>query len=230
MENKIFIQNQVEKVLRGDYTDFLDPYEFKQVINILNKMNINYNTLFLFKDSEKNIIYKDIFPNITLLECKTNEVLKHKEILGTMFKHNISISKYGDIIIDDNKYYIPVLNSIKPYILNINYIFDKLVTFIETDLKCIKDYEYQFDEIEILVSSLRIDSIVSTLTKESRSQIDNLFNNKYVFVNYIPVTKKTYIINDDDIIGIRKNGKYKYIGISKITQKGKYIIKLYKYK
>ena len=140
MQNKIFITNQVERVRRGEYTDFLDPNEEHQVVSILNKYNTKYNILKLFETSEKSIIYKDEYPSITLLEILCNNKLCHKDILGSLFSHDIKISKYGDIIITD-KYYLPVLDSIKPYIIsNIDTIGKNKVKFIETDLDTIKNY------------------------------------------------------------------------------------------
>ena len=97
MQNKIFITIQIEKVKRGDYTDFLDPNEEHQVKSILNKYNIEYETLKLFIDCEKTIIYKDKFPDISLLEIKCDNTLNHKDILGALFSHNISISKSNGI-------------------------------------------------------------------------------------------------------------------------------------
>lgn len=230
MENKIFITNQIEKIDRGDYTDFLDPYEEYQIVSILNKRNKKYNVLKLFKDCEKSIIYTNTYPNISLLEIISNKPLCHKDILGTLFSHNIKICKYGDIVITD-RYFLPVLDSIKPYILsNIDNISNNKVKINNVDINLISDYHYNYEELELLVSSLRIDNIVSTITNLSRSNVEELFDNKFIFINYLNNIKKTYIIKDNDIIAIRKNGKYKYIGISKVTSKNKYIIKLLKYK
>ena len=230
MENKIFILNQAEKVIRGDTTDFLDPNELNQVASILNKNYIKYNIFKLFNDAEKNIIYKNDLPNITLLKINTDNSLNHKDILGALFSHNIKISKYGDILIDGDNYYLPILDSIKSYMLsNFNMIGNNYIKLSEVKLDTIKNFEYHFKTVEILVSSLRIDNIVSTITSSSRNQVDEYFKLKYVFVNYLPVLKKTYIIKENDIIGIRRNGKYRFNKILKVTSKNKYIIELLKY-
>ena len=230
MQNKIFVTNQVEKVKRGDYTDFLDPNEEHQVISILNKCNIKYNILKLFLDCEKTIVYKDKYPDISLLEIKCNTILNHKDILGALFSHNINMSKYGDIVIT-NDYYLPILDSIKPYLLsNMDMIGKNKVKLNIVDLDIISNYHYDYEVMNILVSSLRIDNVVSSITNNSRNSVEELFKNKYVFVNYLPVTKRTYILKENDIIGIRRNGKYRFDSIVKITNKDKFIIKLLKYK
>ena len=84
--------------------------------------------------------------------------------------------------------------------------------------------------MNILVSSLRIDNVVSTLTNNSRNSVEELFKDKFIFVNYLPISKRTYMLKENDIIGIRRNGKYRFDSIVKITSKDKYIIKLLKYK
>lgn len=230
MQNKIFITNQVEKVRRGESTDFLDLNEEHQIVSILNKYNKKYNILKLFPDAEKSIIYTDKYPDISIIEIVCSNLLNHKDILGSLFSHNINICKYGDIIITD-KYYLPILNSIKPYLLsNFNSVGKHKVELSEVDVETISNYHYDYEEKNILLSSLRIDNVVSTLTNCSRNSVDEFFKNKYVFVNYIPVSKKTYVIKENDIIGIRKNGKYKFDSIVKITNKDKYIIKILKYK
>ena len=229
MENKIFIQNQAEKVIKGAQTDFLDPNEKQSVIAILNKNHIKYQIFKLFDDAEKVIIYSFKEPDITLFEIKTDSILNHKDILGALFSHNIKISKYGDIIITD-RYFIPILDSIKPYMIsNFNMIGNNYIKLSEVSLDIIKDFKYSFKTVELLVSSLRIDNVISSIISTSRSQVDDYFKNKFVFVNYLPVLKKTYLLKENDIIGIRRNGKYRFNKIIKVNKKGKIVIELLKY-
>ena len=229
MEAKIFSLNQAERVERGEYTDFLDPTELNLVRSILNKKHVKYEIFKSFDDSEKSIVYSS-FPKVSLIEIISDSKLNHKDILGSLFSHNINISKYGDIVITD-KYYLPILDSIKPYILsNFNKIGNNIVKVKEVDIDIIKDYKYEYEEKKLIVSSLRIDNIVSVITNSSRNSVDMMFKNKYIFINYISDHKKTYMVKENDIIGIRKNGKYKFIEVMKTTSKNKYIIKLLKYK
>ena len=123
------------------------------------------------------------------------------------------------------------MNTIKPYVIsNLNKIGNNYVKIKEVDLDLIKDYRYKYEEKELLVSSLRLDNIVSILTNSSRSNVDLMFKDKYIFVNYVNDHKKTYTLKENDIIGIRKNGKYKFINIIKVTKNNKFIIRLLKYK
>lgn len=231
MENSLFIKNNYEKVKRNDYSNFLEPHEYKYVCSMLNKEHIKYNTFIPFPDATKYIVYKDKLPDISLIRMECKSTLEHKDILGTLFKHDILPHKYGDIIIDNNNYYLIVDNSIKKYII---YNMDKIgkynVSFIEDDIRTIENYKYEYEEINILVSSLRLDNILSSLINTSRKTIDDLFNEKFIRINYQIVTKKTLFIHDNDIISIRKYGKFIFKGINKITSKNKFILCFYKYK
>lgn len=230
METNIVIKNNIEKINRGEYTDFLDPYEYRRVISYLNKSHIKYNTFIPFKESNKLIIYATKYPEVSLIVIKSNNNLKHSDILGALFSHNISIYKYGDIIVN-NKYYIVVMDSIKKYLLyNLTSIGKYKVKLEEVPLDTISEYRYEYEKLDILVSSLRLDNLVSSLTNCSRNQTDTLFKDKYVLVNYIINTKKTYLLKVGDIISIRKSGKYKFDSIVKITNKDKYILRILKYK
>jgi len=230
MQNKIFIVNQIEKIKRGDYSDFLYPNELEVIKSLLNKEHIKYKIFNLFNDEEKSIIYTSKIPSVSLLEIITDNKLNHKDILGSLFSHNINVSKYGDIIISD-KYFLPVLDVIKPYLLaNLNKIGNNFVKLKEVDISLIKDYKYEYEEIQIIVSSLRLDNVVSILINSSRNKVDELFKNKYVFVNYSSEHKKTYTLRENDIIGIRRNGKYKFLSILRKTNSNKQIIRLLKYK
>lgn len=230
MENNIIVKNNVEKIYRGEYTDFLLPNEKGKVISYLNKSHIKYNYFTAFEGSNKIIIYTDKYPDISLLEIKCNNKLKHSDILGALFNHNISVYKYGDIIVSD-RYYIVVLDSIKKYLLyNLNSIGKYDVKLEEVSLELISDYQYEYEELNILVSSLRLDLVVSSIVNCSRNQVDILFKDRYVLVNYESKIKKTYFLKQGDIISIRKSGKYKFESTVKSTNKNKYIIKILKYK
>lgn len=231
MENKLTIKNNYEKILRGEYTDFLNPSEYLQVSAYLNKSHIKYQVFKPFNDCTKVIIYKDKLPDVSLLEIKTKEVLKHRDILGALFSHNINISKYGDIIVSDNNYYIIVLSSIKKYLLmHLNMISKNKVQVEEVSMELVSNYQLEYEELQILVSSLRLDNIVSSLINSSRHKTDILFKDKYILVNYLVNNKKTYLVKDKDIISIRGYGKYLLDTVLKRTAKDKYILRIYKYK
>ena len=227
--DKFSLNNQVEKVIRGDNSNFLNPVDTRFVINHIKKDINNYKVFKLFDDAEKLIVYTNKL-NITLYEIKTNSNLTHREILGALFSHNICEDSFGDIIINNDKYYIVVLNTIKDYMIN-NFITigNKKVKLLEVDLDIVNDYKLNYLDINLNVSSLRIDNIISRLIPTSRSNSNLMIKNKKVIVNYNLCTNSNYILKDNDIFSIRGIGKFKYIGIDYIKSNGKKSILIKKY-
>ena len=93
----------------------------------------------------------------------------------------------------------------------------------------LKDYERKYEENEMIVSSIRIDSIVSSIINSSRSKAIDKIKNKEVIVNYEIIIKNSYLLKENDIFSIKRYGKYKFVGIVKSTKKDNYIVKYLKY-
>ena len=94
----------------------------------------------------------------------------------------------------------------------------------------IKDlYTPEFEEIKLIVSSLRIDNVISTLINRSRGNIEDLINNKDINLNYSTEFKMTRLLSPGDIFSVRRYGKYKFKEIVTETKKNKLVIIIQKY-
>lgn len=225
---KFSLNNQIEKVLRGENSNFLNPIDTRYIINTLKKMNYPYQVFYLYPESEKLIVYKDKL-DITLLRIECNDTLSHREILGSLFSLNLNEDVFGDIIIEDNKYYIVVLDKIKKYlIINMDKIGRKKIKLIEEDLEVVNNYKNKYKEINIQVASLRIDAIISKLIPTSRKLSNYYIDDQKVIINYQVLKNKNYTLKENDIFSIRGIGKFKFVS-SKITKNDKYQIVINKY-
>ncbi len=221
------VDKNVEKIITGKYTYFLDNKLQNLVKRKINK--IEYNIYKPYKDSEKVIFYQGNKPNVLLYKiiCKKN--IKHQDILGALFNLGIDPSMYGDIIIIDNNYYIYILDIIENYLINNLLMIGKnKINFEKQDINILKDYERKSENIELIVSSDRIDTVISSLIHSNRDIINNKIKNKEILINY-EIPKKCNKLKKDDIISIRKYGKYQYMGIINTTKKNHYIISINKY-
>lgn len=225
---KFQLNNNLEKVLQGKPSNFLNPIDTKFLQHTLNRMHQDYQVFKPFKESEKLIIYKEIL-DISLLEIKCKEKLTHQEILGSLFSHNIEEDVFGDIIIS-NKYYIVVKDKIKDYFL-IHYknIGKKKITLEERNLAIIKNYKLSYKEIKLIISSLRVDNIISKLIPTSRSLALEMIHLKKITLNYQLLKNKNYQLKEGDIFSIRGIGKFKFEKIHQITKNKKYQIIIKKY-
>ena len=128
-KNLYKIDNNVERLLIGKPSDFLDNTEFKKVMSKLK--NINCKIYNLYEDQEKVILYTKQEPKVSLFRIMSNDKLRHQDILGAILSMNISPSFLGDIIIDNNNYYFYEFDSLDAFLKdNLNMIGYKKV-FIE---------------------------------------------------------------------------------------------------
>lgn len=222
------IDKNLNKIYRGEATNFLDPTTYKSIITKLK--DTRYHTYYPYKDSDKVIIYIDKLPKIRLLELISYEKLTHREIMGSLFGLNIDSELFGDIIITNNHYYIMVIDSIYNLIINdYHMVGNHSIKIQEVPLTILDNYERQYEEIELIVSSLRIDNVISSIIGTSREQIKKKFLDDEIVLNYEICHRLNYELKENDTFSIRKYGKYRYIGIIKDTKKGKFLIKCLKY-
>ena len=99
----------------------------------------------------------------------------------------------------------------------------------EVALSILDNYQRKYEEIELIVSSIRIDNVISTIIGTSREQIKKKFLNDEIILNYEVCHKLNYELKENDTFSIKRYGKYKYSGILKETKKGNYLIKCLKY-
>jgi len=223
------IEKNLNKLNHNQPTFFLDPKEQQKLKKKLKKGT--YQVYKPYIDSEKNIFYIKEKPKVILYEIKSKVPLEHREILGTLFSLNITSELFGDIIITNNHYYIYILEKIAPYIKNnLLMIKNSQIKLIEIPLEILKDYKKEFEHIELITSSTRIDTVIARLIQTSRSNVLEKIKNKEITLNYDILKKNSHLLKENDIFSIRRYGKFQYIGIKKETKNKNYIIECKKYK
>lgn len=222
------INNAVEKIKMGKNTQFLDGRELKIVTGKLKKNE--YNVYYPYKDSEKVMLYTGKIPKVKLFKIYAVENIRHQDILGSLFSLNIDSSYFGDIVLFNDYYYVFVSEDLALYIKdNLKMVGNKKVSLEEVNLSVLDNYERKYEEKEMIISSLRVDNVVSGIINTSRKVALDKIKNKEVVVNYDVMNKNSYILKENDIFSIRRYGKYKFVGIVKSTKKNNYIVKYLKY-
>lgn len=159
---------------------------------------------------------------------KFAEELSHRDILGALMHLGVERSRIGDIKLNESDYYIFCEEGIADYLLQ---FLDKIRhTSVKGEFAEPSVFiEQKFEYLEGIVSSNRLDSIVSFLTKKSRNQSVSHIQSQKVFVNACIITSNSYECKEGDIISIRGFGKYIYNGSSGQTRKGRMKVTLQKY-
>lgn len=222
------IEKSINKLYQDGFTFFLNPKELNDVTNHLKK-----NTYYIYKpypDCEKSILYQDEIPDIVLYEIISPIILKHSDILGTLFSLGIDEHLFGDIIIWNNHYYFYTFKYMNTYFeMELKKIKNANITLIEKDIHILCEYVPDFEEITIINSSLRIDSVIAKIIHTNRDTVKDLIKDKKIVYNYELLTNSTKNIQVNDTFSIRKFGKYKFVNIEGNTKKNNLVLKIYKY-
>ena len=238
----------VENKNKIEHTDFLDLAKIELVQKFINKIKIeNYMSYGGFEQAERKmfVIYPENFNSVVVEKNLSNIIqivrielpddLKgkytHRDYLGAVIKLGVKREKVGDIIFDDNGADIIVDKDISKFLLeNLGELtrFSKSKISIE-DIKALRPVEIKKTELEIIVSSLRLDNVISELARCSRNKALDIINMERVFVNFECETKKTKQIKPGDMVTIRGKGRFYIKELVGETRSGRTIIKIEKF-
>lgn len=212
-------------------SNFLTDNEIELFNNRIKKYDIDYHIIEKIKDSDKKIIgfgNLEILKNyITIYHGISNKKIEHKDILGTLFSIGLTHYTIGDIYIDNNEFYLTNLTRLNRF-LEDNFTEVKKSTIKLNIVDSIKINKKYLD-LEISVNSLRIDSIISKLSNMSRNDSQDKIKNNDILINSKEINKSTILVKENDIISIRKVGKFKIGKIIGTTKKDKIILEVKKY-
>ena len=223
-----YVEKNLTRLSHGQHTFFLDPKELNEVIYKLKKNE--YSIYYPYKDSEKNIIYNRNVPKVILYEIVCNVELRHQDILGSIYALNISGELFGDVLIIDGHYYVYILDIVRNYFeTNFLMVKNSRIELREISIDTFKNYERSYKEEIHIVSSNRIDTIISSIIHTGRNNINDKIKKKEIILNYDFLKSVSYKLRDGDTFSIKKIGKFKYNGIIKNTKSNNLIISIYKY-
>ena len=223
-----YVEKNLTRLSHGQHTFFLDPKELNEVICKLKKNE--YFIYYPYKDSEKNIIYNRNVPKVILYEIVCNVELRHQDILGSIYALNISGELFGDVLIIDGHYYVYILDIVRNYFeTNFLMVKNSRIELREISIDTFKDYERSYKEEIHIVSSNRIDTVISSIIHTGRNNINDKIKKKEIILNYDFLKSVSYKLRDGDTFSIKKIGKFKYNGIIKNTKSNNLIISIYKY-
>lgn len=215
--------------------DFYPPNIWK-VFEGTSSKYCNVESFGGFLDSERRMISFNNMYNIPyplrVLEIKNNSKFKnlvHKDYLGSVMSLGITREKVGDLVIREDRCFIVLHEDIADFVLTNLEKIGNVPCKVQEYFGDIREIQHEFKEETILINSLRLDSIVSKITKKSRTIAQELINNGRVLRNYNIVRNKSEEVNIEDRITIRGYGKFvigDVLGKSK-SGKNKVIIKKY---
>lgn len=183
--------------------------------------------------SEEEFGYSGHFPiavvKITPLLEKFSDDLNHRDFLGALMHLGIERNTLGDILIKERTAYLFCLESIADYICT------ELTKVRHTNVKCeitgtdIPALAPTLVEEELPVSSLRLDNVIASLLKCSRSDALSFFTDKRVTLNGNITGRNSTLLKEGDIFSVRGHGKFIFDKAGGTTKKGKIYVHIRRY-
>lgn len=222
------------------FSSFLNPHQ--QKIALLATKEMGFNEFYFFGGNDMcerkifcalssydNSTNTDIFPVRAFTFLYRNEDnLSHRDFLGVFMSKLIKREAIGDIFVGEGKCVVFVLESISDIIQEITKIKNVGVK-VEPCIVGECPSNILKEEHKKVVSSLRLDCIVSALAGISREKSSQLILKGLVSVNYEEIKECAKKVDEGDVISVRGYGKFLFNQVSGMT-KGRNAIVYLKYK
>ncbi len=210
---------------------FLDNYHFKSAVDGFFE-NSERRMLAIFpKEWESPIEFPYVV--IKIINRSKFKNIEHRHYLGTLLSLGIKREKIGDLILQNDMCYVPVVADIVEYIIN---SLEKIngcavrIDKVEKEEYALVNSGIELKEKLILCSSMRIDCIVCSVINISRSGGEKIISSGKVMVDYSVVDKKNFEVKEGSRLTIRGFGKFIVDEIVGTTKKDRYRVKLLQYK
>ncbi|MBD7942782.1 RNA-binding protein [Psychrobacillus sp. Sa2BUA9] len=235
IEQTTNMMREVEDRYAPRLTDFLDP---RQQF-ILNSVRGQYSSIEssaagALEDAERKrvLLYPSYFEpteddyNMTVVEVKYPQkfvTLKHKDVLGSMMSLGIDRSKFGDIRVEEGSIQFVVATEVLDYV-RANFVG---IGKVKVHIEVVDDSSNYFRQHEEwvsenhTVSSLRLDTVISSIFNISRQKSASLIQSGKVKVNWTEIDQPSMELQELDMISIRGFGRIKLLMIEGRTKKDK---------
>lgn len=229
-----------EKINKPVFTnEFLPPNVWKVIANLKNEFNIGIQTYGIFEEAERRMISfssedisKYLYPVkfIKISNKSRFESLGHRDYLGAIMGLGIKREKFGDLVLYKDSCYGALCEDILDYVLlNLNQVGKcpctvEVIEELETE-----NIKTDSENFVLTSTSLRLDSIVSSVCNLSRSKAVDILQNGKVLLDYVEVKEKDTLVNINEVLTIRGYGKFKITEEIGSTQRGRLRLLVKKY-
>ena len=225
---------EVEDRYSPKLTDFLDPRERFIIKSVLGSSDIQMETYGAFKEAERQrvLLYPSYYEpqesdfQITLFELKYPAkfvTLQHPDILGSLMSMGLDRSKFGDIRIEGERIQFAVEEEIHSYVQSNFVTAGKVKVQLEeaTDSAEFITRTEEWIEESYTVSSMRLDTVMSSVYKIPRQKAASLIHGGKVKVNWTAQEQPSFELHESDLISSRGLGRVSILMIEGRTKKDK---------
>ncbi len=172
---------------------------------------------------------KSDFPVIPLKISNLGK-LTHRDVLGSVLGLGIKREMLGDIYFDDGTAVLMCEKTAADYVLfNLKTVGRQKVSVEVYIDDAVFPLEHKFEILKIIVSSARLDAVLSAICRMSRSEAVRLIASDNVNLNFTTENNPDKKVSDNDIISVRHHGRFAVANVLGETRKGRMIMEVKKY-
>lgn len=223
---------QVQERYSSFVSNFLTPRQqmiVQQLVSRYEDLSVDFFGGHLQAERQKAIIYPDYFVpdqmdyHIVVMAVdypqKFNQ-LAHPQILGTLLSLGIERERLGDIITDGTHWQFFMDEPLSDYVAQqIDKIGGMGVTLRTISFDKIITPEFNWLEETIIVTSLRLDVLISSVYNLSRQQAKVLIDRGDVKLNFMTIDRINEEVDINDMISVRRKGRFKIQSLDGVTRK-----------
>lgn len=216
-------------------TDFLDPREQQIVRAIVGQGNdVRVSFFGGYNEAERcrALLYPDYYEveesdfDIQLFEVEYPTkfiTIEHPQVLGSLMSLGLKRGKFGDIVIHNERVQFLLEKEVSDYVrLQLTKIGRVTISLKEIPLDQVQRVHEEWQELTVTVSSLRLDTVMSSILNQSRQKTQDYIKHSLVKVNWTTVENPAFVCGVADMISVRGHGRTKIISLEGKTKKDKW--------
>lgn len=161
------------------------------------------------------------------IECRQQDVIGHRDVLGSLMALGIERDTIGDISADENPVILVCLPELAGYIIdNVTKIGRVGVSVSEVSLDKLT---YRTEDLTIktdTVASLRLDTVLCAAFGLSRTKAAELIAAGLVNLNYEPCLQIAKELSEGALLSLRGYGRAKLLEVGGASRKGRIFIQI----
>ncbi len=238
MDSKLLlarVQDTLDAALRSGkprFLGFLSNEELVLATRFLDNQNARYLINGGFETAERTFICclpdwadETDFPiTAVTFTFRKNDILRHRDFLGSLMALGIKREAVGDILIESGRSVVFLTEEICDFVLkNISKI-GKVGVIAKNGFELPLPQKDDLLEKTVTISSCRLDCVVSAVAGISRNTATEFINNGFVCVNSVVCEKVTKQVLENDILSVRTKGKFQISSLAEKTKKQRIIL------
>lgn len=243
-EERAFVEQVIEwqEMVINRYspklTDFLDPRQQDIILTIVGnhpEVKLFFSGGFENAERKRAILAPAYFQleqsdfKLTVFEVNYPEKfvnIGHRDILGSLMNLGLIRDKFGDILIQNNQVQFCLAAEIASFVqLEMKKVGSASVTLEPVLPENLLKDEEAWDERDGTVSSLRVDTLLAEIFRQSRSKVIPHLKAGNVKVNWRTIEQPSYEMKIGDYLSFRGHGRAKLLNTLGKTKRDKWRIR-----